>query len=480
MLQSTNLRLGYDGPAIVDRLDWTVPPGQITALIGPNGCGKSTVLRALARLHHPRAGAVLLEGEDIHRRPPREVARRLGFLAQHAEVPEGVTLVDLVRRGRYPHRGPWAPLGPDDNAAVQRALETCSLTGWADRRVDELSGGQRQRAWIALTLAQDTPLILLDEPTTFLDEAHQAEVLDLILRLNREEGRTFVLVLHDLAQVRRIAHRVVAMKDGAILAEGTPDQILVPATLETLYGVPFDSSGPVPGVALGAPPCPEPGAPVVEARGLAAGYSGAVVFGPTDLTLGPGGLTVLLGPNGCGKSTLLRTLAGLHPALGGQALLDGRCLEDWRPPALAERRSFTRQDAPLPGGFTVAELLSLGGFPRRGLWGKTNGGEDAIQKALAALDLAGLETRSLEHLSGGQRQRVWLALALVQGSPLVLLDEPTSFLDPRHQRDLMDALWTLTREGPTTVVAILHERALAERYADRVVELLATKPRNHW
>ena len=467
MVSTQDLSLAYGLTPVIEALDLAVEPGRITTLIGPNGCGKSTLLKALARLLAPRSGAVLLDGEEIRGIPSRVLAQRLGFLAQHAEVPESLTVGDLVRRGRYPHRGPWEPMGPEDEAAVNRALEQCGLTPWVDRPVDELSGGQRQRAWIALALAQQTPLVLLDEPTTFLDPRHQTEVLDLLVALNRDQGTTFVLVLHDLSQAARISHRVVALAAGRMVADGPPDLVLEPRVLERVFGVPFDHQGPVPGVGLDRPP--RTGGPRLEARGLAAGYGGRPVVGPIDLGIGPG-LTVILGPNGCGKSTLLRTLAGLQNPLGGEARIDDRPVSRWTSRALAARRAFVRQDSPLPAGFTVGELAHLGAHHRRGLWGSSDRERPAVARALAALDLGGLERRPLEHQSGGQRQRVWLALALVQNAGLILLDEPTSFLDPRHQRDLLDALWTLTREAPVTVVAILHEPNLARRYADRIID----------
>jgi iron complex transport system ATP-binding protein len=228
MLRTEGLTLGYDGDAVVSGLTLAIPEGRITAIVGANACGKSTLLRGLARLLKPRAGVVLLDGEDIRRLDTRTVAQRLGILPQQPIAPEGITVAELVGRGRYPHQRWFRHWSADDAAAVAQALDATGTADLADRSVDELSGGQRQRVWIALALAQGTPLLLLDEPTTFLDIAHQVEVLDLLAQLNEEEGRTIVLVLHDLNMAARYAHHLVAMRAGAVVAEGPPDEVVTP------------------------------------------------------------------------------------------------------------------------------------------------------------------------------------------------------------------------------------------------------------
>lgn len=236
-LRTEGLQVSYGADPVVNGVDLALPAGEITAIIGPNGCGKSTLLRAFARLLAPLAGVVLLDGTDVHRRPTREVARELGLLPQGATCPDGLTVEDLVARGRYPHRGRWRPWSADDQEQVDAALEQTTMGDLRDRLVDELSGGQRQRAWIAMALAQDTPTMLLDEPTTYLDLAHQIEVLDLLSRLNSERGRTIVLVLHDLNEAARYADRIVAMRDGRIAADGPPAEVLTAGTVEQVFGL---------------------------------------------------------------------------------------------------------------------------------------------------------------------------------------------------------------------------------------------------
>lgn len=236
-LRAEGVRLAYDDRTVVHDLSVAIPPGRITVIVGPNACGKSTLLRALARLLKPKAGTVYLDGQAIGKLPTREVATRLGILPQSPIAPEGLTVADLVARGRNPHQRWLQQWSADDESAVAQALEATATLELAARPVDELSGGQRQRAWIAMALAQGTPIMLLDEPTTFLDLAHQVEVLDLLAHLNRDEGRTVVLVLHDLNQACRYAHHLIAMVDGAVAAEGPPAEVVTEAMVERVFGL---------------------------------------------------------------------------------------------------------------------------------------------------------------------------------------------------------------------------------------------------
>lgn len=237
-LHAESITIGYDDRVISAGLDVTIPDGSFTVVVGPNACGKSTLLRALSRLLKPSQGQVVLDGRSISSIPAKEVARRLGLLPQTSIAPEGITVADLVARGRYPHQKLLRQWSREDEAAVVGALEATGTTSLSGRLVDELSGGQRQRVWVAMVLAQETPILLLDEPTTFLDIAHQIELLELCADLNRDRGHTLVAVLHDLNHACRYATHLIAMKDGAIVAEGAPGDVVTAQLVEDVFGLP--------------------------------------------------------------------------------------------------------------------------------------------------------------------------------------------------------------------------------------------------
>jgi len=236
-LVAEDVSLAYGRTVVVEDLDLAVPAQAFTALIGPNGSGKSTILRTLAGLLVPKKGSILLDGSPISRLSAKETARRIGVLSQGPLAPEGLTVLDLVRQGRYPHRSLFGRWSVEDDAACEAALTLTGMGELADRPLDSLSGGQRQRAWIAMTLAQETSILLLDEPTTFLDLAHQIEVMDLIADLVATRGKTVVAVLHDLNQAARYADHMVMLKDGTIAAVGRPETVMTAATIQTVFGV---------------------------------------------------------------------------------------------------------------------------------------------------------------------------------------------------------------------------------------------------
>ncbi|OIJ19055.1 ABC transporter [Anaerobacillus alkalidiazotrophicus] len=236
VISTKSLCLGYDETIIIKELDLEIPKGEITVFIGGNGCGKSTLLRSISRLLKPKTGSVFLDGKEITTIPAKEVAKKMAILPQSPIAPEGLTVYQLVKQGRYPYQSWIKQWTKADEKKVQNALRVTRLIEFKDRAIDELSGGQRQRAWIAMTLAQDTDIILLDEPTTYLDMTHQIEILDLLFELNEKENRTIIMVLHDLNLACRYAHNIVALKNGAIFAKGKPENVI---TLEMVKQV-FD------------------------------------------------------------------------------------------------------------------------------------------------------------------------------------------------------------------------------------------------
>ncbi|WP_101258225.1 ABC transporter ATP-binding protein [Streptomyces barkulensis] len=237
-LSGEGLTLAYDRRTIAEDLTVAIPDRSFTVVIGPNACGKSTLLRALSRMLKPAAGAVLLDGRDISSTGAKQVARTLGLLPQSSVAPEGISVSELVSRGRYPHQSLLRQWSAEDERVVAEAMSSTGVADLADRSVDELSGGQRQRVWIAMALAQQTPLLLLDEPTTYLDLAHQIDILDLCARLHQEEGRTLVAVLHDLNHAARYATHLIAMRDGRVVASGPPEQIVTAELVEEVFGLP--------------------------------------------------------------------------------------------------------------------------------------------------------------------------------------------------------------------------------------------------
>ena len=236
-MEVKDLTLGYGERTVIDGLDLDLLPGKVTAIVGANASGKSTLLRSMSRLLTPRRGQVLLDGEQVHRLPARQLARVLGLLPQSPLTPEGIAVADLVGRGRHPHQGIFSRWSAADDEAVAAALDATRTAELAERPVDELSGGQRQRVWIAMALAQDTDLLLLDEPTTFLDVAHQVEVLDLLTDLNRERGITLVMVLHDLNLAAWYSDRLVMIAGGAVAASGPAAEVLTEQRVREVFGL---------------------------------------------------------------------------------------------------------------------------------------------------------------------------------------------------------------------------------------------------
>ena len=253
-IRAVDVTLAYDSNVVTRDLTVSIPAGGFTAIVGPNACGKSTLLRALVRMLKPRSGAVLLDGAEISSLPTKQVARRLGLLPQSSTAPDGITVADLVARGRHPYQRLLRQWSREDERAVREAMVQTAVDSLADRLVDELSGGQRQRVWLAMALAQSTPLLLLDEPITFLDIAHQIEVLDLCAGLH-EQGRTLVAVLHDLNHACRYATHLIAMREGAVVAEGRPAEIVDAALVEQVFGL-----------RCLVVPCPASGAPMIVPR----------------------------------------------------------------------------------------------------------------------------------------------------------------------------------------------------------------------
>lgn len=251
-LCTNQVDIAYDDRLIVSNLNLSIPDGKITALVGANGSGKSTILKSLARIMKIKSGQVLLDGKSIDQRTTKEVARELAILPQNPTAPEGLTVSELVSYGRFPHQKGFGSLTKEDKEKINWAIEVTGMMQFAERPVDQLSGGQRQRAWIAMALAQQTDILFLDEPTTFLDMAHQLEVLKLLQKLNSEEGRTIIMVVHDLNHATHYAHHMIAIVQGQVVSEGTPEQVVTIPVLREVFGIEADI---VPDPRTGVPLC---------------------------------------------------------------------------------------------------------------------------------------------------------------------------------------------------------------------------------
>ncbi|MFL6561360.1 MAG: ABC transporter ATP-binding protein [Bacillus sp. (in: firmicutes)] len=236
-LSTENLQIGYGDKTIVENLNLHINKGEITTIIGANGCGKSTILKTLARVHAAKSGIVYLDGKMIHKVPTKEIAKKMAVLPQSPEAPNGLTVYELISFGRSPHQSGFGRLTDNDRQMIEWALEVTGLSLFADHPVDALSGGQRQRAWIAMAIAQETDLLLLDEPTTYLDMAHQLEILQLLEKLNKEQSRTIVMVIHDLNHASRFSHHMVALRSGNIVKEGSAEEVMTPDVLKTVFQI---------------------------------------------------------------------------------------------------------------------------------------------------------------------------------------------------------------------------------------------------
>lgn len=251
-IYTERLDIGYSERLIVSNLNLSIPEGKITALVGANGSGKSTILKAMARMMKPQGGTVFLDGKSIHSQPTKEVAKQLAILPQNPTAPDGLTVSELVGYGRFPHQKGFGSLTAEDKKMIEWAIEVTGMGDFYDRPVDQLSGGQRQRAWIAMALAQGTNMLFLDEPTTYLDMAHQLEVLKLLQQLNQEQKRTIVMVVHDLNHATRFAQHMVAIKNGTLISEGTPEVVMTKDVLRTVFGIEADI---IPDPRTGVPLC---------------------------------------------------------------------------------------------------------------------------------------------------------------------------------------------------------------------------------
>ncbi|AZA09897.1 ABC transporter ATP-binding protein [Corynebacterium pseudopelargi] len=504
MIQAEGLSVRYSkkGDPIIDGIDLCIGEG-VTALIGPNGCGKSTLLRTMARLMRPTHGSVVVDGKRLSRMSPKAVARMIAVLGQHGSNTNGLSVRDIVGKGRYPYQGLFQPHSNEDVRAVDDAIEQCGIGALAHQPMEALSGGQQQRAWIAMTLAQTTPIVFFDEPTSYLDIGGEQRVLDLVGAIAKR-GIRVVVVLHDVDAALKIADTIVVMRDGAIVASGPSREVLSREIHQDVFGldckfiqhpkrkvlVPHLGSGAqttsqnrsrqerkdapisaVPACDLASDPTP-----AIRATGLATGYQGTTISSNLDVRIAKGAITGVIGPNGCGKSTLVRTLTGIMAPLAGSVAVhaDGgdMALDALTPKQRGRLISVLSQKPEPLEGFSVEDVIVAGRHPHgKGLHRWRTRDQEAVEEAMKLCDVHALRHRPISQLSGGQRQRVWLARALAQDTDVLVLDEPTTYLDRAHQVALMEAVAQRNAEAGTTVLMVLHDINLAARYCHHMLAM---------
>lgn len=481
-LSTENVSISYGKQNIVENMNLRIHDGKITAIIGPNGSGKSTLLKAMARIKTVKKGHIYLDGESIHRLNTREVAMKLGLLFQSSSTPGGITVYDLVCRGRYPHHSLFQGLGKEDKVIIESSLELTGLSGLKDSIVDELSGGQRQRAWIAMALAQETPILMLDEPTTYLDVSHRREIIELIKKLGSIGEKTIITVLHDLNDALLLSDHVIILKNGKIIEHGIGSEIINTELLSSVFNISCDLVKSKKSDKTHLFPRSKVlnttssdktffnNKKAIQISGLKVGYGDKNIIQNLSVEIPEGKITTIIGANASGKSTLLKTIGGhLHPQKGHISILNTD-INRYSSKSLALELSFLSQKEETFGEMTVEQFVSIGRYPHQewySRWSRKD--QDAVNKAMTATSVYSMRTLLMHNLSGGEQQRVRLAGILAQESKIILLDEPTSFLDIAHQVEILDLVWELNVKYGRTIIMVLHDLWQAYRYSDFII-----------
>ena len=408
ILQADKLTLQYGQKIIADKLNFKVDKSEIISIIGPNGSGKSTLLKSLGRLLKPTHGTVLLEGKDIQKMKPGDIARKMSILPQSSTAPMDMTVYDLVCYGRMPHQGLFSSPNKIDEEKIEEALTQTNTSHMRYRRLDTLSGGERQRAWLAMAIAQNPEILLLDEPTTYLDVKHQLDLMNLVY---------YWCTVFPL-----------------FIEKGNAKEMILQADKLTLQ------------------------------------YGQKIIADKLNFKVDKSEIISIIGPNGSGKSTLLKSLGRLLKPTHGTVLLEGKDIQKMKPGDIARKMSILPQSSTAPMDMTVYDLVCYGRMPHQGLFSSPNKiDEEKIEEALTQTNTSHMRYRRLDTLSGGERQRAWLAMAIAQNPEILLLDEPTTYLDVKHQLDLMNLVYKLYETRKITVIMVLHDLNHAARYSHRLV-----------
>lgn len=474
-IQLNELKLSYGDNAILKGLTHRFPPNSISCILGKNGCGKSTLLKTISKFLYPSYGNVLLSGQDINTMNSKQIALKLGFLTQSSDDHKGLTVYQLVKRGRYPHNGLLQVESTNDEKIINEALALTELNDISHKDLDEISGGQKQRAWIAMILAQDTDILLLDEPTTFLDIHHRQEIIKLINKLKNDYNKTIVAVVHDLYESQKISDYIIGIKDGIILQEGLSKDILNKKFIENLYDVKCDEykfnneSYFLPSKEYNVNEVYTNNDHTYLVSNLYISYGDYPVLKDLDLTLKRRKIHCIMGINGSGKSTLIKAIVGEQKLNSGTINLYNKDISSYKVKELSKKISYLSQEETLPSGFTVEEYVNLGRFPYT-KWYKqwTRKDREIVYESLKAVGAEDLMKCNLLNLSGGQQQRVRIARLLAQKSEVLVLDEPCSFLDIKGQKEVLDCIEKIAKNENKTIIMILHDPWQAALYGQEL------------
>lgn len=471
-----NLTSSYGGSDIIKGITHNFPRQSISCIIGQNGCGKSTFLKTLSKMLNNYNGSIYISSKDINKMSSKDIALKLGFLTQSSEAHKGLTVYDLVSRGRYPHKGILQINSPKDKEIIENAIKLTELKDIKHKNLDEISGGQKQRAWIAMIVAQDTDILLLDEPTTYLDIHHREEVIRLIKKLKDSYNKTIVAVLHDIYESQLLSDYIIGIKEGVIIRDGKSIDVINKEFLEELYEVQCDEykledkSYFLPNVELiNSKNNNTNSSDIYRISNLNLSYGKHNVLKNINLNFKKGLIHSVMGINGSGKSSLIKAMVRDNKLVNGELILSNKNLETYSNKELSLQVAYLPQEEELPNGFTVEEYVNLGRFSYN-RWYKqwTKDDKRVVFESLKKVGAEKYIDSNLMNLSGGQQQRVRIARLLAQNSDTLFLDEPCSFLDIKGQKEVLDCIRDISINEKKTVIMILHDPWQATLYGDEL------------
>lgn len=469
-----NLTSSYVDIDIIKGITHNFKKNSITCIIGQNGCGKSTFLKTLSKMLNINSGSIDISGRDINSMNSKEIALKLGFLTQSSETHKGLTVYDLISRGRYPHKGILQINSIKDEKIIENAIKLTELEHIKNKNLDDISGGQKQRAWIGMILAQDTDILLLDEPTTYLDIHHREEIINLIIKLRNTYDKTIITVLHDIYEAQILADYIIGIKDGKIFNKGMATELINKDFLENLFEVDCDEykfenrNYYLPSIQRTQLKKINKNY-IYEISKLNVSYEKYNVLKDINLTFDEGLIHCIMGINGSGKSTLIKAMVQENTTISGSLSLLNKKLNSYSNKELSNLIAYLPQEEDFPKGFTVEEYVNLGRFSYNNWYSQWTRNDKKI--VFESLEKVGAEKyikNTLVNLSGGQKQRVRIARLLAQKSDILFLDEPCSFLDIKGQKEVLDCIRQISINEKKTIIMILHDPWQATLYGNKL------------